>query len=324
MGVMIDGEWLADERGIEAPGGTLFQDRITAPDEGGPFPAEAGRYHLYASAACPFSHRALVMRALKGLEAEISLSLTHPVKREQGWTFEDHPKTLPDPVFGATKLYQVFAAAEPGYSGRCAVPLLLDKRSRRIVSNDSAAILRMLATAFDGLGARLGDYRPADLAGEIDALNRVIAEEVNGGVYNVGFAKTQANYEAAAERLFARLDRLDARLAERRYLFGAAADGVRLVPPADPAALRCGLPPALQVQPEADRRLRPAAGLSARPLSMAGGRRHGRHGGHQGALLQEPDPPPQRAARAQSLGPDPARPGRRLCGTPRAWAFRVN
>ena len=224
MGLLVEGIWHRDEKGITLRQETQIRNWITADGSPGPtgdgnFPAEAGRYHLYLSLACPFSHRALVMRALKSLEDSVSISVTHPVKREDGWHFAPHPKMTPDPIFQADTLYQVFATAYPGYSGRCAVPLLLDKKTSRIVSGNSGEILRMFASAFAGTSSA-ESYRPPELADEVDALNRAIGEKVNAGVYRVGFARDQESYESAVADLFAYLEELESRLEGKTYLLG--------------------------------------------------------------------------------------------------------
>ena len=187
--------------------------------EGG-FAAEPGRCHLYVSFACPWAHRTLIMRALKGLEKAISVSVTHWHMGENGWTFEPAPGVIPDPIHGADYLYQVYLAGDPKASGRATTPVLWDKIRGRIVNNESADILRMLNDAFDASGARPGGSCPAALRSDIDALNERIYRALNNGVYVAGFATTQEAYEEAAFGVFTILDELDKRLASRRYLFG--------------------------------------------------------------------------------------------------------
>jgi putative glutathione S-transferase len=204
---------------------SAFRNWVTADGSPGPtgqggFRAETGRYHLYVSLACPWAHRTLIFRALKGLEDLISLSVTNWLMLENGWTFEDGPGVVPDPIHGARYLYEVYRAASPDYSGRVTVPVLWDKKTGTIVNNESSEIIRMFNSAFDGLGARAGDYRPDDLRSEIDDLNARIYGTVNNGVYKAGFATTQEAYEEAVRPLFATLDWLDERLASRRYLSG--------------------------------------------------------------------------------------------------------
>ncbi|MBB5694978.1 glutathione S-transferase family protein [Muricoccus pecuniae] len=231
MGLLVDGQWHDKGLDTKATGGrfqrveSAFRNWVTPDGAPGPtgeggFPAEAGRYHLYVSLACPWAHRALIMRARKGLEEAISLSVTHPHMGENGWTFEDGPGVIPDTVNGARFLHQVYTAADPQVSGRATVPVLWDKARGTIVSNESAEIIRMLDHAFDGVGARGGDHLPGDLRAEIDALNAEVYGRVNNGVYKAGFASTQEAYEEAVRPLFDTLDGLDARLSSRRYLMG--------------------------------------------------------------------------------------------------------
>ena len=222
MGRLLDGVWTTAEAPPPRDGAfhrpeTSFRHAI-AP--GTDFPPEAGRYRLYVSLACPWAHRALIFRRLKGLEAMLPVSVTHWHMGEQGWSFAEGPGVVPDPVFGAEFLHQVYAAAEPGYSGRVTVPVLLDTRTRRIVNNESAEIIRLLNRAFDGLGAAPGDYAPAELLPEIEAVNARVYATLNNGVYRCGFARSQAAYEAALRPLFETLDWLEARLARQRFLCG--------------------------------------------------------------------------------------------------------
>ena len=189
--------------------------------EGG-FEAEPGRYRLYVSLACPWAHRTLIFRNLKGLQKLIPVSVTHWLMREQGWTFTEGPGVVPDPIHGAKYLYQVYIAADPKYSGRVTVPVLWDTKRGTIVNNESSEIIRMFNSAFDGIGATPGDYYPEPLREQIDALNARIYDTVNNGVYQAGFATTQDAYEEAVVPLFETLDWLDARLETRRYLCGEA------------------------------------------------------------------------------------------------------
>jgi len=231
MGLLVDGIWHDRWYDTNAEGGrfvrprTLFRSWVTHDGSAGRtgtggFVAAPGRYHLYVSLACPWAHRTLIMRALKGLEDLISLSVVHWRMANQGWTFEDGPGVIPDPVLGARYLYQVYLAADRLYTGRVTTPLLWDKRSGTIVNNESSEIVRMFNSAFDAAGARLGDYYPVELREEIDALNARIYETVNDGVYKTGFATTQQAYEDAVGPLFETLDWLEERLNGRRYLCG--------------------------------------------------------------------------------------------------------
>jgi putative glutathione S-transferase len=231
MGVLADGVWRDRWYDTEKTGGRFVRpesryrnwvtpDGAPGPTGRGGFPAQTGRYHLYVSYACPWAHRTLIMRALKGLEDALSLSVTHWHMGENGWTFEAGPGVIPDTVNGAKFLYQVYLADDPQASGRATTPTLWDKVTGRIVSNESADIMRMLNSAFDGVGAKLGDFYPDALRTEIDALNDRIYGAVNNGVYKAGFATRQDAYEEAARAVFVMLDDLEERLATRRYLFG--------------------------------------------------------------------------------------------------------
>ena len=227
-GHMVDGRWeAASDPATKDAGGsfvrkaTSFRNWVTPDGEGG-FKAEPGRYHLYVSLACPWAHRTLIFRTLKGLESLIGVSVVHWLMGDEGWTFQAGPGVIPDAVNGATRLYEIYRLAKADYTGRVTVPVLWDKQERTIVNNESADIIRMFNSAFDRVGAAPGDYYPAALRGEIDALNARIYETVNNGVYRCGFAGGQAAYEEAVAALFATLDELEARLARRRFLCGEA------------------------------------------------------------------------------------------------------
>lgn len=224
MGLLVDGNW--QDRWYETRDGRFerkdsqFRNHVTARGEDG-FPAQAGRYHLYVSLACPWAHRTLIMRRLKGLEAMVGLSVVHWHMAEQGWSFEKGPGVIPDPG-GASFLHEVYVRADPHYTGRVTVPVLYDLERRTIVSNESAEILRMFGSAFDGIGAAPGDYTPAALVGEIDEVNARVYDTVNNGVYKAGFATTQPAYEEAVHTLFESLDWLEQRLSRQRFLVGEA------------------------------------------------------------------------------------------------------
>jgi putative glutathione S-transferase len=231
MGMLVDGEWRDVWYDTTSTGGRFerkassFRNWITRDGSPGPtgpggFPAERGRYHLYVSLACPWAHRTLIMRRLKGLENAISLSVVNWRMRERGWTFAPGPCVTGDPVNGAETLSQVYVAADPQYTGRVTVPVLWDKTRRTIVSNESAEIIRMFNSAFDDCDATPGDYYPQHLRAEIEALNERIYRDVNNGVYRAGFATAQAAYEEAAVTLFETLDWLETRLSNSRFLTG--------------------------------------------------------------------------------------------------------
>ncbi|GLK70843.1 glutathione S-transferase family protein [Ancylobacter dichloromethanicus] len=236
MGLLVDGQWVDKWYDTKSTGGrfvrtqTRFRNWITADGAPGPsgeggFPAEAGRYHLYVSLACPWAHRTLIMRALKKLEDVISVSVVDPFMGEEGWVFADHAArrsagATADSVLGMKRLYEVYLAADPAYSGRVTVPVLWDRRRSTIVSNESAEIIRMLNSAFDAFTGEHHDYYPPALRAEIDAVNARVYDSVNNGVYKAGFATTQDAYEEAVAALFAELDALEQRLAGRQWLVG--------------------------------------------------------------------------------------------------------
>jgi putative glutathione S-transferase len=197
-----------------------FREWVTADGSSGYAP-EPGRYHLYVSLACPWAHRTLVVRALKGLEDAIDVSIVDPIRDERGWAFRDVPGATGDRLHGWSYLSSAYDATDPGYEGRISVPVLWDTRTQRIVNNESADIIVMLNEAFDAFAAHPQvDLYPSELRDEIDELNRVVYATVNNGVYRAGFAPTQEDYDEAVHPLFETLDRLDERLASRRYLVG--------------------------------------------------------------------------------------------------------
>jgi putative glutathione S-transferase len=231
VGLLIDGVWhdqwydTGKTEGRFVRSESQFRNWITPDGAPGPtgkagFAAEPGRYHLYISRACPWAHRTMIFRALKGLEHAISFSATHWLMRGEGWTFDPGPGVIADPINGARTMHEVYTHADPAYSGRVTVPVLWDKQRHTIVSNESADIIRMFNSGFDQAGARAGDYYPADLRAEIDTLNARIYDTLNNGVYKAGFATTQQAYEDAVRPLFATLDWLEQRLSGQRFLCG--------------------------------------------------------------------------------------------------------
>jgi glutathionyl-hydroquinone reductase len=232
MGMLVDGKWQTQKElwGDASTGRfrrteTQFRNWVTADGSPGPsgeggFEAAPGRYHLYVSNACPWAHRTLIMRALKGLEDMISLSVVHWFMGEDGWTFEPGEGVIGDPLFGAQFLHEIYSAAKPDYTGRVTVPVLWDTERGTIVNNESAEIIRMFNSAFDGVGAAPGDYYPEDLRDEIEAVNARVYDTVNNGVYKSGFATTQEAYEEAVGPLFDTLDWLEDRLSRQRYVAG--------------------------------------------------------------------------------------------------------
>ncbi|HWB03051.1 MAG TPA: glutathione S-transferase family protein [Verrucomicrobiales bacterium] len=197
-----------------------FRDWVTA-DGSSPFAAEAGRYHLYISLACPWASRALIVRNLKGLQEVIGVTVVDPVRDERGWAFRDGPGYSTDPVNGFTFLSEAYRASDPRFRGRVTVPVLWDKQTRRIVNNSEDDICRMFNDAFRACDRRDVDLFPPDIESEHAQLAAFIYDNVNNGVYKAGFASAQMPYEKACRALFAALDELDARLAPQRYLFGS-------------------------------------------------------------------------------------------------------
>ena len=233
MGLLIDGEWHDQWYNTEKHGGRFvrsesqFRNWVTTDGSPGPFgeggfPAQKGRYHLYVSLACPWAHRALIFRKLKGLEDMIDVSVVHPLMLENGWELrDDYPGATGDPLYGLDYMYQLYLKADPNYTGRVTVPTLWDKERETIVSNESADIIRMFNSAFDHLGATAGNYYPEDLQAEIERINEPIYHHVNNGVYKSGFATQQHAYEEAVTALFDTLDELEAKLEHQRYLAGS-------------------------------------------------------------------------------------------------------
>ena len=234
MGVMVDGRWTTEEEASKLVfdgGGRWLRPQSTirhwvtpdgspGPTGDGGFEAAAGRYHLYVSYGCPWAHRTLLFRQLKGLTPAIGVSMALPRRSDQGWIFADEPGDNYDVCLGKHALWEVYAEGHPGFTGRVTVPLLYDKATGQAVNNESADIIRMLNSAFDAVGANDLDFYPEPLRAEIDALNERIYENLNNGVYRAGFATTQAAYEEAFDQVFDTLDFLDNRLAERRFLCG--------------------------------------------------------------------------------------------------------
>jgi len=202
-----------------------FRNWVTADGQAGSsgeggFAAEAGRYHLYISHACPWAHRTLIFRKLKGLEKVISLSVVHPLMPAESWRFGEYPGSTPDHLYGFDYLYQLYAKAGATPEQLVTVPVLWDKQRETIMNNESSEIIRMFNSAFDEQGNAELDFYPEALRAEIDAINAVVYERINNGVYRAGFATTQAAYETAFDLLFQTLDELELRLSQQRYLVG--------------------------------------------------------------------------------------------------------
>ncbi|MDX3893164.1 glutathione S-transferase family protein [Pusillimonas sp.] len=232
MGLLIDGQWTDQWYDTKSTGGRFvrseaqFRNWITPDGAPGPsgeggFAAEPQRYHLYVSLACPWAHRALIFRAIKQLDSMIGVSVVNPLMALHGWTFEPDEGVVPDHVNHASYMHQLYTLAQPAYTGRVTVPVLWDKQRRTIVNNESSEIIRMLNSAFDGVGAAAGDYYPAELRAQIDEVNADVYANINNGVYRAGFATSQEAYEQAVHELFQALDRMERRLLKQRYLTGA-------------------------------------------------------------------------------------------------------
>lgn len=232
MGLLVDGVWHDTWYDTKSSGGAFkrsaaqFRNWITADGGPGPsgrggFEADSGRYHLYVSHACPWAHRALIFRELKGLNDHISVSVVHPDMLDKGWTFEtDAHGATGDRLFGSDFAHQIYTRADPNYSGRVTVPILWDKVEKTIVSNESSEIIRMFNSAFNGITGNTDDYWPLAMRGAIEEVNARIYSDVNNGVYKSGFATSQEAYNAAIGPLFDTLDWLEDRLARNRYLMG--------------------------------------------------------------------------------------------------------
>lgn len=231
MGMLVEGVWhdvwydTKETKGHFKRSVSQFRNWITPDGAAGPtgepgFKADAGRYHLYVSLACPWAHRTLIFRKLKKLEDVITVSIVDPLMLSKGWEFKNENGGTADHLFGSETLWQVYVKADPSYSGRVTVPVLWDKKTNRMVSNESAEIIRMFNSAFDGLTGSTDDFYPEALREEIDELNNVIYDTVNNGVYKAGFATAQDAYEASVYPLFETLDALEIRLGSNRYLTG--------------------------------------------------------------------------------------------------------
>ena len=234
MGLLVDGQWQDKWYDTDSTGGRFkrseagFRNWITADGSTGPsgsdgFKAEADRYHLYASYACPWVHRVLIYRALKGLESMISVSFVHWFMGENGWTFEsDDEGIVQDHLFSKNLMHEIYTQAESSFSGRVTVPVIWDKQQNTIVNNESSEIIRMLNSAFDDIGAHEGDYYPPALQEQIDSINTRVYDTVNNGVYKSGFATTQEAYEEAVYPLFESMEWLESKLKGSRFLCGSA------------------------------------------------------------------------------------------------------
>lgn len=239
MGLLVEGQWRTDWYDTKSSNGKFvrkassFRNWVTKDGAAGPdspdgvpskagFKAEAGRYHLYISLACPWAHRTLIFRKIKGLEQMVSLSVVNAFMGDDGWTFLPGEGVIDDSVNNTQYVHELYTLAQSDYSGRVTVPILWDKKTQTIVSNESAEIIRMFNSAFDDIGASAGDYYPEALQLGIDEVNEFVYHNVNNGVYRAGFATTQPAYDQAVLQVFTALDTLEDRLANQRYLLGDA------------------------------------------------------------------------------------------------------
>jgi len=231
MGLLVEGKWKNEWYETKSTGGRFerkapsFRNWVTKDGSAGVsgiggFKAEADRYHLYVSLACPWAHRTIIYRKLKGLEGMISMSVVNAFMGDEGWTFAPGEGVVADPILNATNVHEIYTAAQADYTGRVTVPILWDKKTNTIVSNESPEIIRMFNSAFDEVGALPGDFSPPELLAEIDELNEFIYPTINNGVYRAGFATTQEAYEEAVAEVFSALDSLEVRLENSRYLTG--------------------------------------------------------------------------------------------------------
>lgn len=226
MGLLVDGKWQDKWYDTSKNGGKFerqaskFRDKVSNED-GSTFPAESDRYHLYVSLACPWAHRALIFRKLKGLEEHIDVSVVHPEMLDQGWEFKDYPGSTGDKLYNFDYAHQIYTKAEPEITTRVTVPILWDKRTETIVNNESAEIIRIFNSGFNSLTNNEDDYYPNAQREEIDAINNMVYHDINNGVYKAGFATTQEAYEEAVTALFCALDRVEERLSKQRYLVGS-------------------------------------------------------------------------------------------------------
>ena len=225
MGLLVNGVWQDKGYDTKSTNGkfkreaTTFHGVITA-DDSTEFSAESDRYHLYVSLACPWAHRALLFRRLKGLEKVISLSIVDPNMAENGWEFSDNEGCIIDSVNHCNYLHQVYTLADPHYTGRVTVPVLWDKKNKTIVCNESAEIIRMLNSAFNEWGNDTLDFYPQALQKDIDEINEFVYKNINNGVYRCGFATEQSAYEEACQQLFDALDKIEQLLAKQKFLVG--------------------------------------------------------------------------------------------------------
>lgn len=226
MGLLVDGKWQDKWYDTSKNGGKFerqaskFRDNVSN-DEDAKYPVESGRYHLYVSLACPWAHRALIFRKLKGLEEHIDVSIVHPEMLDNGWEFKEYPGSTGDKLYGFDYAHQIYTKAKPEITTRVTVPILWDKQTETIVNNESAEIIRIFNSGFNALTSNDDDYYPEALRQKIDDINEMVYHDINNGVYKAGFATTQKAYEEAVNALFHALDIVEERLSKQRYLVGS-------------------------------------------------------------------------------------------------------
>ena len=231
MGQLINGKWMDQRIDTIATGGKFirndasFRNWITADGSAGPtgsngYIAESGRYHLYVSLACPWAHRTLIFRQLKDLQDHITVDYVHPDMLDNGWSFDLNGPAQGDSLFGSQFAHQIYTKADPNVTTRVTVPILWDKKTNTIVSNESSEIIRMFNSAFNSISGNTDDYWPAERHAEIEEVNERIYQNINNGVYKSGFASSQSAYDEAVHNLFDALDWVEERLSEKRYLMG--------------------------------------------------------------------------------------------------------
>ena len=226
MGLLVDGKWQDKWYDTSKNGGKFerqaskFRDNVSN-DEDAKYPVESGRYHLYVSLACPWAHRALIFRKLKGLEEHIDVSVVHPEMLDNGWEFKEYPGSTGDKLYGFDYAHQIYTKAKPEITTRVTVPILWDKQTETIVNTESAEIIRIFNSGFNTLTSNDDDYYPEALRQEIDDINEMVYHDINNGVYKAGFATTQKAYEEAVNALFHALDIVEERLSKQRYLVGS-------------------------------------------------------------------------------------------------------
>ena len=226
MGLLVDGKWVDQWYDTKSNNGkfvrqeSLFRNTVEPGSEHG-FTPDSGRYHLYVSLACPWAHRTLIFRKLKGLESHIDVSIVSPDMLENGWQFDDYPGSTRDKLYASEFLHQLYTKSEPGVTTRVTVPILWDTHKQTVVNNESAEIIRIFNSAFNSLTDNHADYYPIELQPQIDEMNDFVYQNVNNGVYRAGFATTQEAYEEAIDNLFTALDKLESVLGGNRYLTGS-------------------------------------------------------------------------------------------------------